>query len=68
MPISFSYKYLVCISLNVLMTTYALFTGSIVALWFVVGLEGWLRGMSQLYLEKRYEMLSKFYPQYQRCQ
>lgn len=68
MPISFNYKYLVCIVLNIFVTAYAFFTGNIIVLWFVVGMEGWLRGMSQLYLEKRYEMLSKFYPQYQRCQ
>jgi|JI6StandDraft_1071083.scaffolds.fasta_scaffold01684_4 hypothetical protein len=67
-PISFSYKFLVCIAINISATFYALLTGNIIVLWFVIGLEGWLRGMSQLYLEKRFEMLSKFYPQYQRCQ
>lgn len=66
--VRFGVKYLVCIVCNLLATVYAACTNHMVSLWVVIVLNGWLQGTSEIYLERKEDILSKYFPQFQKCQ
>lgn len=66
--IRFGVRYLICILCNLLATLYAACTSHMVSLWVVILLNGWLLGNSEIYIERKEDILSKYYPQFQKCQ